>query len=519
MRIATREEMQQIDKTANEEYGLKEIVLMENAGRAAAQAAMTYFKENVTEDKTIFIAAGTGNNGGDALVAVRHLLNKNFKVKTFIVGNMQHMTESARINYNVLQHMNADIYHVDTEYDWDKVNLVLSLSSVVLDGLCGTGIKLPMRKTQQQMISCINKAHKTVIAIDIPSGIDADKGEVYDGQAIKADITVTMGIPKVGLLLYPGAYYTGKIIIDNIGIPLSLLNAKNISQRLIDAAFVKNILPPRSMEVHKSNCGRILILAGSPGYTGAAALCSQAALRTGAGLVTLAAAESLYTIFAEKLTEVIVTALPEAEKGVLGTKAIDVLLPREESYDAVLMGPGLGRTEKTLDFVRNFAAVVKKPLILDADAIFAFAGRGEELKKCVYPPILTPHLGEMANLLQIKVKDLKKNLWQYARTAAAKYNCVFILKSEKTIAACPDGSIFLTTVGNPGMATAGCGDVLAGVTAALRADKLDEKKAAVAAIFLHGKAGDMAAQDGMAGLTAGDIVKKIQSARRFIDGK
>lgn len=517
MRIATKEEIRQVDKKAIEEYGIEEIALMENAGRAVADAAAAFFEH--IKGTSVFVAAGTGNNGGDAFVAARHLLNNNAKVTIFVVGNMEHMTKSAHINYNVLERMQANLYHIDTECDWDKVKLALELSDVIIDGICGTGITLPLRKEQQKMVTCINKVHKPVVAVDVPSGLESDKGIVYEGQAVKATVTVTMGIPKTGLLLYPGAYYVGKLIDDNIGIPLSILNDADIRQRLIDECLVKNIIPPRSMEVHKATCGRVLVLAGSIGYTGAAALCAQAALRVGAGLVTLAAAKSLYPVFAAKMTEVIVTPLPETAAGALGMKAADVLLPREESYDTILMGPGLGRAEETMEFVRSFAASVKKPLVLDADAIFAFAGHAVELKKCAFPPILTPHLGEMANLLQIKVKDLKKDLWEYARKAAAEYNCVFILKSEKTIVACPDGNIFLTTVGNPGMATAGCGDVLAGVTAALRADRMDGKKAAIAAVYIHGKAGDKAAEKGMAGLTAGDIVQNIQVARRSVDGK
>lgn len=517
MRIATKEEIRQVDKKVIEEYGMEEIVLMENAGKKVAQAVEEFFDD--IGNKSVFVAAGMGNNGGDALVAARYLLNYNARVKVFLVGNIDHMTKSASSNYNILKYMHADIYHIGTEYDWDKVRLSLGLADAVVDGICGTGINLPLRLDQQKMVACINSAHKPVVAIDIPSGLDADTGSVHEGQAVKAAITVTMGIPKIGLLLYPGACYVGKVIIDSIGIPLALLNDKAIQQRMIDRYLVKKFIPVRSMEVHKANCGRVLVLAGSIGYTGAAALCAQAALRLGAGLVTLAAAKSLYPIFAEKLTEVIVMPLPEEEEGILGMQAAEVLLPREESYDTILMGPGLGRSEKTMEFVRNFAVAVKKPLVLDADAIFAFAGHAEELKNCAFIPILTPHLGEMASLLQIKVKELKNDLWKYARNAAAKYNCVFILKSEKTIVACPDGNIFLTTVGNPGMATAGCGDVLAGVTAALRADRLDGKKAAVSAVFLHGTAGDIAAKRGMAGLTAGDILDSIQSARKYVDGK
>lgn len=517
MHIVAKEEMKQVEKRAIEEYGIKEIVLMENAGRVVAKTVLKFLPQSA--NNSVFIAAGTGNNGGDAFVTARYLLNEHVKVQIFVIGNMAHMTESAKINYQILEHMHAKIYYVATSTDWDKVKLALNLCTIVVDGLCGTGIRLPLRKEQSKMVEYINQVNKKVIAVDIPSGVDADTGEVCKNIAIKAVATVTMGLIKIGLCLYPGASYAGQVVVDDIGIAQDILRDDEIKQTLINLPLVKELLPKRSMQVYKSTCGRVLVLAGSMGFTGAAALCSRAALNTGAGLVTLAAAKSLYPIFAQKLTEVIVKALPEVSEGIVGLDAIKLLIPREESYDTVLIGPGLGRNEKTMEFVRQLAVKIKKPLVLDADAIFAFAGRADELKKCAFTPILTPHLGEMANLLQIKVKDLKKDLWQYARQSAIKYHCVFILKSEKTIVACPDGRIFLTTVGNPGMATAGCGDVLAGVTAALRADNMNEVDASIAAVFIHGKAGDIAARRGMAGLLAGNIADNIQVARKFVVGK
>ena len=517
MRIVTAMQMKNIDKAAIEDYGIQEIVLMENAGTAVAKKVEEMLGNIHNGD--IFIAAGTGNNGGDAFVAARQLLNHGFKVKLFVLGDKNHFTASAKINYDILHKISNEIYEIETDHDWDKVKMALSLSNAVLDGLCGTGMKLPLRAEHKKMINLINKYSKKTIAIDLPSGVEADKGEVEDDCAVKADFTVTLGLPKIGSLLYPGAAFVGQMQVEDINLPAALLNDINICHKLIDYDLIKNYLPVRPMDAYKGSCGRVLAIAGSVGYTGAAVLCTKAALKTGAGLVTLGTGESLYDIFAEKLLEIMVKPLPEADKGAVSTAAVDVILPREESYDAILLGPGLGRNPATLDFVQKFALQVKKPLVLDADAIFAFAGQAEKLKQCAYMPILTPHLGEFANLLQIKVKDLKHNLWQYAQESAKEYNCVFVVKSEKTIVACPDGQIFLTTVGNPGMATAGSGDVLAGMITALRADKLNAIKAAIAGVYLHGKAGDLAAQEGMVGVIASDIINKVQMVRKSIDVK
>lgn len=506
--------MRQIDSDAINVYGIPEIVLMENAGRETAAEAVKLCGGSV--GKTFCIITGCGNNGGDGFAAARHLLNGHAKVKIFIIGNTEHFTPSAKINYDILMNMQAEIYQITTERDWNRLQISLTFSDCVIDALLGTGIHGELRENMVKCISILNSCNRPILSVDMPSGVNADTGTV-NPVAVKADITLTLGLPKIGLIMYPGCNYTGKIVVNSIGLPYSLLSQDAIKQEAVDCDFVENHLNKRPRDAYKGSCGKVLTVAGSLGLTGAAALSSNAVLRIGAGISTLASAESLYDIFAGKLTEVMTQPLPEIKPGILGDSALSVLQKMADSYDTVLIGPGLGRNEATCKLVRDFAVSVDKPLVIDADGIFAFSQAPDELKNIKQTPTLTPHFGEMATLLHISIDDLKQNLWEIARKAAEYFNAVFVLKSEKTLIAYPDGNIFVTTTGNAGMATAGSGDVLAGTIAGLVAEKLAGSMAAPIGVYLHGLAGDLAAQNGQAGLIAGDILAALPQARRQID--
>lgn len=510
MRIVTAAQMRDIDRESSEVYGIPELVLMENAGVQVANEVEALFTS--VQQKKICLCCGSGNNGGDGFVAARHLANGGAKVKVFLLGDMQHVSEAAQTNLDVISNMNIDILQIASDRDWDKVQVSLAFADALVDGLLGTGFQGELRESAEKLIHMINAAKKPVVAIDLPSGIEADTGAVA-AAAVAASVTVSFGLPKLGLLFYPGAPYVGKLMVDGIGIPHQLLEDKAIQQQLIDVALVQKILAKRSPTVHKNSCGRVLAIAGSAGLTGAAALASQAALRSGAGVVTLAVAESLQAVMAVKLTEVMTQALPEIGYGILGETALPRLLELAREYDAVVIGPGLGRHPATQQLVRDFVRQSEAPCILDADAIHAYRGAGEALGEAKAMPILTPHLGEMAALLEISVPELQTDLLATARRAAGAYNSVFVLKSEKTIVVFPDGMVSVTTTGNPGMATAGSGDVLAGTIAGLKAQNMSAANAALAGVFLHGFAGDLAANKGMTGLIAGDILAALPAAR------
>ncbi len=516
MKIASAQQMHEIDFAAINTYGIPEIALMENAGREAAFEALKLCKQKTIRKSNFCILASCGNNGGDGFVAARHLINAGANVKIFLIGNTEHFTTSAKTNYTILLNMHAEIYHIISERDWNRLQISLTFSDCIIDALLGTGIHGELRENIKKCISIMNSSNRPVLSIDIPSGVNADTGSI-NPIAVKADVTITFGLPKIGLVLYPGCSYTGKIVVNTIGIPQTLLCNEKIQQEAVNKAFVKEHLKSRPIDVHKGSCGKVLTIAGSLGFTGAAILASSAVLRIGAGISTLASAESLYDILAIKSTEVMTRPLPEITPGILGKEAVNVLLDLAKNYDTVLIGPGLGRNEDTCQMVREFAVKVDKPLIIDADAIYAFSQSIDTLKELKHPPIITPHLGELANLLHISIDEIKANLWHIAREISAKYNSIFVIKSEKTITVYPNGNIFVTTVGNCGMATAGSGDVLAGTIAGLVAENQCAEYAAPIGVYLHGIAGDIAAENGQAGLIASDILNNLVKARHQID--
>lgn len=509
MKIATIKDMQNIDKQAIEKFKIAETVLMENAGHAVANVTANLLGD--VEGKTVCVLAGTGNNGGDAFVAARHLANKGATVKIFLLGSAARLKPSAAINRDICVSMGLDVYSLLEERDWDKLSVVLKISDAAVDGILGTGFTGEMRAETKRLIELVNSYKLPIVAIDIPSGVNANTGTIGD-CAIKANMTVTFGVPKGGHFFGKGAVSTGELIVDDIGIPASLLNDEAMLLEYFDDNLARAVLKMREVDVHKGDCGKILVIAGSTGMTGAAALCSTAALKIGAGLVTLAVAESLNDILEAKLTEVMTLPLPETEKGVLGESALRSALAAAEKADVVLIGPGLGRKTETIDFIRDFCRETKTPLILDADALYAFIGSTDEIAAFANTPVLTPHLGEMASLLDITVDDLRHDIIAKAQKASEQWNAIIVLKSECTITVCPGGNVWMTSKGNPAMATAGSGDVLAGTIAGL-VKQLDPGMAPLLGVYLHGLAGDLAAEKKGEGLIASDILKKLPTAR------
>ncbi len=528
MKLATAEDMRLIDKEALEVYGLPELVLMENAGHRVAEAVAELL--GGAEERSVVVLAGCGNNGGDALAAARHLLNMGARVKVFLTGNADKLKPSAKTMYDILQNMEAEIHGLEGGRDWDRLHLALKFAAGAVDGLLGTGFQGELRKDMLRVIEELNAAQLPVLAIDVPSGVEADTGTVST-VAVQARMTVALGLPKPGHFFSPGADCTGELLVDDIGLPKKLLDKDSLQMQLLDDKLALGLLPPRPRSAHKGDCGRVLVVAGSRGMTGAASLAARSALRIGAGLVTLAVPERVQPVLASQLAEVMVQPLPESgasaltadlpeqysdasPEGVLGGEAaLARLLELSRQADAVLLGPGLGRARETQELVRRFVQEAECPLILDADAIYAFAGNPDVLAQCHQMPVLTPHLGEMANLLGVTVTELRESLLPMVSEAAKEYQSVFVVKSECTVIAYPDGDLFFTTKGNAGMATAGSGDVLAGTVVGL-AKQTEAGLAPLLGVYLHGLAGDLAYIRWCEGLIAGDILDMLPQARR-----
>ena len=506
MKIALAKQMREIDKKSIEEFGISELVLMENAGRKTAEA-VCHVIEAISK-KSICILAGSGNNGGDALVAARYLSNLGARIKIFLIGNKAHRTESLIVQMKTLRGMGIELQSLETDRAWERLQVTLRFSDVIVDGILGTGFSGQLRPSVLRLVRLVNSTNKPVISIDLPSGVEADSGQVGE-TAINATCTVALGLPKFGHFICPGASYVGELLIDDIGIPSQLL-INDLHQTLINDELAITLLPNRPKESHKGSVGKILIIAGSRGMTGAASLASMSALKTGAGLVTLAVAESLNSIFEVKLTEVMTVPLPEVKSGIIGgEKAVSQILNLVEKVDAILIGPGLGREKETIDLVQRIVEVVDKQLILDADALFAFNGNVEALKNCKQIPILTPHLGELATLLNTTVEELRNNLVETIRQAAQNFRAILVAKFESTIVAYPNGEIFISSLGNEGMATGGCGDVLAGAIAGLIKQT---PFAPIAGVYLHGTAGDLAFAENSDGLIASDVMNNLPVA-------
>ena len=506
MKVALARQMHEIDKSAVEEYGLPELSLMESAGHRVFEAIKNFF--GVVGKKSVCILAGSGNNGGDALTAARYLVNAGARVKIFLLGDKDHRTASFNVQMRILRGMGVELQQLDSDRAWERLQVTLRFCDAVVDGILGTGFNGQLRPGALRLIRLVNAAKRPVVSIDLPSGVDSDSGAIGEA-AMNAVCTVALGLPKVGHYICPGASHVGKLVIDNIGLPADLLG-EEIHQTLVDDELALTFLPARPKDAHKGTCGKILIVAGSRGMTGAASLAAMSAMKVGAGLVTLAVPESLNPVYEVKLTEVMTAPLDEVKQGIIGgDKAAEKILDLAEKADAILMGCGLGRERETQALVKKIAAEVDKPLILDADAIYPFNGNANELKACKQIPILTPHLGELSALLDIPVDKLRVALVPEVRRAAQDFRAIIVAKCETTIIGYPNGEIFISPLGNSAMATGGCGDVLAGAIAGLMKQT---PFAPLTGVWLQGTAGDLAAQDKAEGLIASDVMNHLPDA-------
>lgn len=507
MKVAMVEEMQCIERTAIDGFGIPGTILMENAGAGVARVLKDML--GTLKDKKICIFAGRGNNGGDGFVAARYIHNAGAKVKIFFLGSVDHIQGDAKFHFDIITKMALDIIEVRGDRDWDKVRLALLFTDGVVDALLGTGFRGDVRGNYAEVIALINNRQTAVLAVDLPSGLHANTGFV-SGYCIKATKTVTFGLPKPGLLLYPGTEYVGSLEIIDIGIPVELLNDEELQQNLITEQLIRGSLPQRLADVHKGDNGRIVVLAGSQGMTGAAALASLGALRSGGGLVKLGIARSLHDIMETKCTEVMTRALPETEPGLLALEAQPEIEGLVENANVLLVGPGLTTEGDVPQLVQNLIKQISIPMVVDADGLNAIACNPELLEHAAGALVFTPHPGEMARLAKMSVADVQANRVEVARTYAQRWGATVVLKGARTVIAAPDGQIYINVTGNAGLATGGTGDVLAGMIAGFIGQGLTPEDAAVAAVYIHGRAADMlATEHGKIGFLASELLSAI----------
>jgi len=513
MKLVTSEEMRQIDKKAIEGIGIPSIVLMENAGLQVANTIEE--KYSPLREKSVYIFAGSGNNGGDGMVVARHLFNQKVKVKVFLLTEKKNIKGDAATNLTIAEKMGIPMREITSPALLKSLERELEKADIVIDALLGTGAKGAPRGLMREVIILINKHSEHTVAIDIPTGIDADKGKAQ-GKAIKAEYTVTFAYPKRGLYLYPGMDYAGEIEIADIGIPLGLEEDK-INSHLLTISDISKKLFFRKLSSHKGNFGHLLVIAGSPGMTGAASLTTLSALRVGAGLVTLGIPQDLNPILEIKLTEVMTLPLPQSKEKTLGKEGFEKIKNFSQKCKAIAIGPGISPNRQTKQLIKMIINQLDIPLVIDADAINVLAGELSLLKKYKAPLVITPHPGEMGRLLGTSVEEIQEDRIESAVALAKKIGAIVVLKGARTVIADKEGNSWVNLTGNPGMATGGSGDVLTGIISGLLVQKLSCLEAAKTGVYLHGYAADLAVQQkGEISLIASDTLETIPEAIRRI---
>jgi NAD(P)H-hydrate epimerase len=514
VKIVTSSEMRLLEKQC-QDGGISTDALMENAGRAVATEVERLLGDG--SGRSIVVLVGPGNNGGDGLVAAGHLSDRGERVKLYLLGRRP--ADNLRLKL-ALEHR---LTCLEAGRDESQMGLGrwLAEADVVIDAVFGTGQSRPLGGEFAAVLGLVAAAREdrpelTIIAIDLPTGLNADSGAL-DPAHLAADHTITLGLPKLGLYSISGARVAGEITVVDIGIPPPFIEP--LPTELITEEWVRQVLPPRPPGAHKGSFGRVLVAAGSINYIGAAYLACSGAVRTGAGLVTLATAKGLHPVLAAKLTEVTHLPLPEDASGIVSRKAASEVLAQAGSYDVLLMGCGLGQTETVKGFIMDVLDGLKPPprLVLDADALNTLAGVKDCWHRLNYDAILTPHPGELSRLTGLSVEEIQKDRTGTARQMAARWGKVIVLKGARTVVAAPDGCCRISATANAGLASAGTGDVLAGVIAGLIAQGLPLFDAAATGVYLHATAGDMVkAELGDAGMTASDLLPVLPRAIKRI---
>lgn len=507
MKIVTVREMRAIEQQADA-VGLPSEVLMENAGLAVARHIRSCLGSVL--GRRFLVLAGPGNNGGDGLVVARHLHDWGAQVT---ICSPAARAESD-INGRLCHQRGIAMVEGPGRPAFDTA---LASAETVVDAFFGTGNSRPLEGAFRQALLQVREARAggcglKVVALDLPSGLNADTGAA-DEACVAADLTITLGCPKLGLFLFPGAGMLGRLVIADIGIPAEL--ADQVTTDLITPEMVSSMLPARPLDANKGTFGRVVVCGGSVNYIGAVRLACEAALRAGAGLVTLAAPASLQPILASGLTEVTHAPLPESEPGVVAAEAAAALQPYLEGAAALLLGCGLGQGPGALALVESLALGAGRlpPLVLDADALNLLSRVPRWWQRLPAGAILTPHPGEMSRLAGLPVADIQSRRLVVARDSAILWGKTVVLKGACTIVACPDGAVAINPSANPGLASGGTGDVLAGAIAGLAAQGLPPRSAATAGVGIHSLAGDMARRrTGPAGMLAGDLLPLLPEA-------
>jgi NAD(P)H-hydrate epimerase len=463
----------------------------------------------------VLALCGTGNNGGDGFVAARHLKAHGVEVHVGILGDPARIQGEARLHLDHLEAAEVMAHPLRSSEELARLVGTRDEWDFALDALLGTGARGVPEALAAEGVNALrdlDDAGTMVVAVDLPTGVQADTGAIAR-RAVRADLTVTFGYPKRGHFLYPGRAFVGRLEVIDIGLAPDAVQSSALPVTLATPSLSAGLLPARDPRAHKNSVGRVLVVGGSVGLTGAVTLASRAALRAGAGYVQAAVPSSLNDVLEVKLTEEMTLPMPETAERTLAMAALEPVLARAGHADVIALGCGLSRHRDAAELARRLALECDRPMVIDADGLNAFEGRADAIAQAAAPRILTPHLGEMERLTGVPASDLEMRRIDVAREWAQRWRAVVVLKGAPTVTADPDGRATVNPTGNPGLATAGTGDVLTGTVAALLAQGLAPFDSARLGVFVHGLAGDLAAGDkGQAGLVAGDVVDRLPSA-------
>jgi hydroxyethylthiazole kinase-like uncharacterized protein yjeF len=508
MKVASVSEMRKMDQTAVKKYSIDEILLMENAGNAVFYAIE---KEIGLKDKKFLILAGGGNNGGDGMVLGRKLHSNGAEVSLFLLTDEQKLKGITKKNFKILKKIGVSIKKKPNQKEIQKA---LDGNDVIIDAMLGTGLSGEVKGIYKKTIELVNKSGKKVLSVDIPSGINGDTGTIM-GVAVKSDITVTFGLPKIGNLNYPGYEQWKKLYVSHISFPPELYKDKSLKTAINYPLALKE----RGKDTHKGSFGKCLFISGAKKYLGAPYFSAMSFLKSGGGLSYLATPESISTSIGKKGKELVLLPQKETKTGSLSKTNLKELIEFSKGVDFVVMGPGLSLDKETQELARSLIMKIKKPLLIDGDGLTALKGNIDILKKRKNLTVLTPHPAEFIRLFGGKTKETKTNRVQITREKSALYGCFIVFKGANSLIGCPDGEVFINLTGNPGMATAGSGDVLTGIIAAMlkvvpgNTEKEKFENAVRTGVLIHGLAGDFSAREkGEDGITATDILNSIPEA-------
>ena len=512
MKLVTAQQMRELDRAAIERHGVPSLELMERAGQGVAHAVQ---KRVESQKGTVVVVVGRGNNGGDGLVCARHLISAGYQVSVLLLASPNLLSPDARANWELLAPLTAHLLAIESVGELNSHRPTLATASCIVDAVLGTGLDREVGGLAAAAIEAINSSGVPVIAVDIPSGLSADTGLPL-GQAVTAMATITFGLPKQGLFIGQGPSCAGQVEVVDIGIPQEEVEKVESALSVIDPSMFVHRLPKRRADAHKGTFGHVVVFAGSRGHLGAGYLACLAALRAGCGVVTYCIPEKAFVRFDARYPEVMCDPIPDAGTANFHPLGLDEALDIARGKSAVAIGPAIGTSQSTREFVNRLVKRIDVPLVIDADGLNVLDLASVRGRRSL--TILTPHPGEMSKLMGTTSAAVQADRLGFASKLAAASGAIVVLKGQGTVVATPDGRASINLTGNAGMATAGMGDALTGMVASFLAQGMDSRNASAAAVYIHGLAGDMAAAEHTErALITSDVIRCLGRAIKEIE--